>query len=66
MTIRTEKYSTNEFKALARTTNGDLVSMFDHFVLLTSKQVALLTEDDRYHYNNYMEELDYELASLMR
>lgn len=64
MTIRTKKYNMKEFKALERNADGDLISMYDHFLLLTDKQVELLTEDDYTRYYDYREELVYELASL--
>ena len=63
-TIRTKKYSMKEFRALERNTDGDLISMYDHFLLLTDAQVELLSEDDWSRYHEYHEELDYELASL--
>jgi len=62
--IRTKKYTMKEFRALDRNTDGDLTSMYDHFLLLTDKQVELLSEDDHSRYYDYKEELDYELASL--
>jgi len=66
MDIRTHKYTMKEFNELARTAEGDIINLFDHFILMTGKQVSLLTEDDRYYYNNMMEELEYELATLLR
>ena len=63
-TIRTKKYTMKEFKALERNADGDLTSMYDHFLLLTDKQVDLLTSDDWSRYYEYQEELEYELASL--
>jgi len=62
--FRIEKYTNEEFNALARYENGDLVSMFDNFLLLTPEQVNLLTEDDSSRYFECQEELDYELRSL--
>ena len=63
-TIRTKKYTMKEFKALERNADGDLTSMYDHFLLLTDKQVELLTSDDWSRYYEYQEELEYEMASL--
>ena len=63
-TIRTKKYTMKEFRALDRNTDGDLPSMYDHFLLLTEAQVELLSEDDHSRYYDYQEELDYEMASL--
>ena len=60
--IRTKKYSMKEFKALERNSDGDLTSMYDHFLLLTEKQVELLTSDDWSRYYDYQEELEYEMA----
>lgn len=54
----------NEFKALERYENGDLTNMFDNFLLLTDKQVELLTCDDYTRYYDYQEELQCELMSL--
>jgi hypothetical protein len=62
--IRTKKYTMKEFKSLERNSDGDLTSMYDHFLLLTDKQVELLTGDDWSRYHDYREELDYEMASL--
>ena len=62
--IRTKKYTMKEFKALDRNSDGDLLDMFEHFLLLTPKQVELLTEDDWSRYYEYQDELDYELHSL--
>jgi len=63
-TIRTKKYTMKEFKSLERNADGDLTSMYDHFLLLTDKQVELLTGDDHSRYYDYQEELEYEMASL--
>lgn len=63
-TIRTKKYTMKEFRALERNADGDLTSMYDHFLLLTEKQVDLLTGDDWSRYHDYQEELEYEMASL--
>jgi len=62
--IRTKKYTMKEFRNLPRNSDGDLTSMFDHFLLLTDKQVELLSEDDYSRYYDYQEELDYELNAL--
>ena len=62
--IRTKKYTMKEFRALERNSDGDLTSMYDHFLLLTEKQVDLLTSDDWSRYYDYQEELEYEMASL--
>lgn len=61
-TIRTKKYTMKEFRDLPRNADGDLTSMYDHFLLLTEKQVDLLTSDDWSRYYDYKEELDYEMA----
>ena len=60
-TIRTKKYTMKEFKALERNADGDLTSMYDHFLLLTDAQVELLTGDDWSRYYDYKEELAYEM-----
>lgn len=62
--IRTKKYTMKEFRALERNADGDLTSMYDHFLLLTEAQVDKLTSDDWSRYYDYKEELDYELAML--
>ena len=59
--IRTKKYTMKEFRALERDANGDLVSIYDHFLLLTAKQVDLLTSDDWSRYNELEQELAYEM-----
>jgi hypothetical protein len=64
MNARTKKYTMKEFRALDRNEDGTLVNMFDHFLLLTDKQVAMLAEDDHVRYNDYQEELNYELYAL--
>lgn len=63
-TIRTKKYTMKEFRALERNADGDLTSMYDHFLLLTDAQVELLEGDDWQRYMDYQEELDYEVAML--
>ena len=63
-TIRTKKYTMKEFKALERNADGELTSMYDHFLLLTDKQVEMLKGDDWQRYMDYQEELEYEMASL--
>ena len=60
--IRTKKYTMKEFRNLPRNADGDLTSMYDHFLLLTPKQVDLLTSDDWSRYYDYQEELEYEMA----
>jgi hypothetical protein len=62
--IRTKKYTMKEFRALERNTDGDLTSMYDHFLLLTDAQVELLTGDDWSRYYDYKEELEYEMNLL--
>ena len=62
--IRTKKYTMKEFRALERNTDGDLKSMYDHFLLLTDAQVELLTGDDWSRYYDYKEELEYEMNML--
>jgi hypothetical protein len=62
--IRTKPYTMKEFKALDRNTDGDLINLYDHFLLFTDAQVDLLSEDDHARYYDYQEELDYELAML--
>ena len=61
-TIRTKKYTMKEFKALERNADGELTSMYDHFLLLTDKQVDMLKGDDWQRYMDYQEELEYEMA----
>jgi hypothetical protein len=60
--IRTKKYTMKEFRALERNTDGELCDMYEHFLLLTDKQVELLKGDDWQRYMDYQEELDYEMA----
>ena len=62
--MRTKKYTMKEFKALDRNTDGELCDMYEHFLLLTDKQVELLKGDDWQRYMDYQEELDYEMYSL--
>ena len=59
--IRTKKYTMKEFRALERNSDGDLTSMYDHFLLLTDAQVDKLTGDDWSRYYDYKEELEYEM-----
>jgi hypothetical protein len=61
-TIRTKKYTMKEFNALERNADGELTSMYDHFLLLTDKQVGMLKGDDWQRYMDYKEELEYEMA----
>lgn len=60
--IRTKKYTMKEFRALKRYENGDLVNHYDDFVLLTDKQVDLLSNDDWSRYQDFQEELRCEMA----
>ena len=60
--IRTKKYTMKEFRALDRNTDGELCDMYDHFLLLTDKQVDMLVGDDWQRYMDYQEELEYEMA----
>jgi hypothetical protein len=62
--IRTKKYTMKEFKALDRNTDGELCDMYEHFLLLTDKQVELLKGDDWQRYMDYKEELEYEMNML--
>ena len=59
--IRTKKYTMKEFRNLPRNEDGDLTSMYDHFLLLTDAQVDKLTGDDWSRYYDYKEELEYEM-----
>lgn len=59
-----KKFTNIEFKALARDAEGNLVNMFDNFLMLTEAQIDALTEDDRYAYHGYMEELEEEMNAL--
>ena len=60
--IRTKKYTMKEFKALERNSDGELCDMYEHFLLLTDKQVEMLKGDDWQRYMDYQEELEYEMA----
>ena len=60
--IRTKKYTMKEFKALERNSDGELCDMYEHFLLLTDKQVDMLVGDDWQRYMDYKEELEYEMA----
>jgi hypothetical protein len=62
--IRTKKYTMKEFRALDRNSDGELCDMYEHFLLLTDKQVELLKGDDWQRYMDYQEELEYEMYSL--
>jgi hypothetical protein len=59
--IRTKPYTMKEFRALDRNADGELCDMYEHFLLLTNKQVELLKGDDWQRYMDYKEELDYEM-----
>ena len=62
--IRTKKYTMKEFRNLPRNADGELCDMYEHFLLLTDKQVELLKGDDWQRYMDYQEELEYEMYSL--
>ena len=62
--IRTKKYTMAEFRDLPRNADGDLIDLYDHFLLFTDAQVDLLSEDDHARYYDYQEELEYEMAML--
>jgi hypothetical protein len=60
--IRTKKYTMKEFRDLPRNDDGELCDMYEHFLLLTDKQVGMLKGDDWSRYYDYKEELEYEMA----
>jgi hypothetical protein len=62
--IRTKPYTMKEFRALDRNSDGELCDMYEHFLLLTDKQVELLVGDDWQRYMDYKEELEYEMNML--
>ena len=62
--IRTKKYSMTEFKALARDRAGNIIDLYEHFLLLTPAQVYLLSEDDSSYYYELQDELNCELFAL--
>jgi hypothetical protein len=64
--IRTKKYTMKEFRNLPRNDDGELTSMYDHFLLLTDKQVGMLKGDDWSRYYDYKEELEYEMEACRR
>lgn len=64
--IRTKKYTMKEFKSLERNADGDLLNIYDHFVLLTDRQVSLLSGDDQSRYDELQEELRCEMAYIYK
>jgi hypothetical protein len=64
MTIRLEKFSASEFRAIPRYENGRIKDLYDAFPYLTTLQVNMLHEDDWAHYQEIQEELDYEIREL--
>lgn len=64
MDIRTEKFSTAEFEALERYSNGRIMDLSNVFLLLTDGQVEQLHDDDWSYYQELQEELDYEMFLL--
>ena len=64
--LRTKHYTMKEFKALKRNGDGELINMFEHFLLLTDKQVDLLSNDDWQRYHDCQCELAYEMQSLAK
>lgn len=54
---RTEKFTAEEFKALPRNADGDIINLYDAFVWFTPEQVDALTGDDYSRVEDYEEEL---------
>lgn len=54
---RTEKFTAEEFKALPRNADGDIMNLYDAFVWFTPEQVEDLTGDDYSRVDDYEEEL---------
>lgn len=54
---RTEKFTDEEFKALPRNADGDIMNLYDAFVWFTPEQVEALTGDDYSRVDDYEEEL---------
>ena len=54
---RTEKFTPEEFDALPRNADGDIIDLYDAFIWFTPKQVDALTGDDYSRVDGYNEEL---------
>ena len=54
-----------DFKALERYPNGDIVDLYPIHHLLTEKQQEQLTDDDWSRVNEYQAEIDFELSCLL-
>ena len=60
--IRTKPYTMKEFKDLPRNSDGDIIDLWDHFLLIKDSQIEMLTSDDWSRYYDLKEELEYEMA----
>jgi hypothetical protein len=54
---RTKKLTPEDFNALPRNADGDIIDLYDVFVWLTPKQEDSLTGDDYSRVDDYKEEL---------
>ena len=54
---RTEKFTADEFNALPRNADGDIIDLYDAFIWFTTEQVNALTGDDYTRVDEYNEEL---------
>lgn len=53
----TEKFTADEFEALPRNADGDIIDLNDVFLRFTPEQVFALSEDDYSRFDEYTEEL---------
>ena len=54
---RTEKFSKDEFKALERNGEGDVIDLYDAHIWMSNAQISKLTGDDQSRVDDYQEEL---------
>ena len=56
---RTKKFTADEFNALPRNADGDIINLYDVFIWLTPEQEEALTGDDYSRVDSYNEEVRY-------
>lgn len=56
---RTKNFTSEEFKALPRNADDDVVDLYEAFVWMTPEQIDALTGDDQSRVDDYEEEFRY-------
>ena len=60
-----EPFTDEEFAAVPRNADGDILDLYDAYCFITDEQRKKLTSDDWSRMNDYDEELEYMKAELL-